>query len=73
MGPGIHGGASGEGTPVNFEGKSVMKIPRREHQGVATRVKADLTDAGKEAAASSSGLDFIALQRERYELVTMTP
>ena len=50
-----------------------MKIPRREHQEVATRVKADLTDAGKEAAASSSGLDFIALQRERYELVTMTP
>jgi putative molybdopterin biosynthesis protein len=47
----------------------VTKIPRREHQEVATRVKARLADAGIEAAASISGLDFIALQRERYELV----
>jgi putative molybdopterin biosynthesis protein len=46
-----------------------MKIPRREHQEVATRVKASLADAGIEVAASIYGLDFIAFQRERYDLV----
>jgi putative molybdopterin biosynthesis protein len=41
------------------------------HLEVAARVKADLADAGVgiEAAASICGLDFIALQRERYDLV----
>jgi molybdate-binding protein len=41
------------------------------HLEVAARVKAGLADAGVgiEAAASICGLDFIALQRERYDLV----
>jgi molybdate-binding protein len=41
------------------------------HLEVAARVKAGLADAGVaiQAAASISGLDFIALQRERYDLV----
>src|SRR4029453_11157330 len=41
------------------------------HLEVAAGVKAGLADAGVgiEAAASISGLDFIALQRERYDLV----
>jgi molybdate-binding protein len=38
---------------------------------VAARVKAGLADAGLgiEAAAAICGLDFVALQRERYDLV----
>lgn len=41
------------------------------HLEVAARVKAGLADAGLgiEAAASICGLDFVALQRERYDLV----
>jgi molybdate-binding protein/DNA-binding XRE family transcriptional regulator len=41
------------------------------HLEVGARVKAGLADAGVaiEAAASMCGLDFIALQRERYDLV----
>ena len=41
------------------------------HLEVAARIKAGLADAGVgiEAAASICGLDFIALQRERYDLV----
>jgi molybdopterin molybdotransferase/putative molybdopterin biosynthesis protein len=41
------------------------------HLEVAARVKAGLADAGVgiEAAASICGLDFIPLQRERYDLV----
>lgn len=41
------------------------------HFEIAARVKAGLADAGVgiEAAASISGLDFVALQRERYDLV----
>ena len=41
------------------------------HLEVAARVKASLADAGFgiEAAASICGLDFVALQRERYDLV----
>ena len=41
------------------------------HLEVAARVKAGLADAGVgiEAAASICGLDFVPLQRERYDLV----
>jgi molybdate-binding protein len=41
------------------------------HLEVASRVKAGLVDAGVgvRAAAAISGLDFIPLQRERYDLV----
>ena len=41
------------------------------HLEVAARVKAGLADAGigVQAAASICGLDFLPLQRERYDLV----
>ena len=41
------------------------------HLDVASRIKADLADAGigVRAAAAICGLDFVPLQRERYDLV----
>ena len=43
----------------------------RSHLEVASRIKAGLADAGigVQAAASIFGLDFVPLQRERYDLV----
>ena len=41
------------------------------HLDVASRIKAGLADTGigVRAAASIAGLDFVPLQRERYDLV----